>query len=250
MEIQNIPIIGNPSDRTVLAMNKHMAKGMMLQYDIPCPPGQVIRRDTIFNLNEIEYPCVVKPSHGGDSKGMSLVKSPSDLDLALEKAFAHSPDVLIEKFIAGREVRCSCIEVIDQTGKSELIAMPPREYHVPQETVRSVDYKLALDENGLPVTKAAINKSSFICKEKEPTLYKKLQRLMVKVHRMLRLKDFSVIDIRVDSDGNPWVLEVNLFCSFGAQSLLSDDVKEYGWSLEKLFQTMVKNNIMERKADI
>ena len=134
------------------------------------------------------------------------------------------------------------VEVVDQSGNVELIPMPPQEYHVSKVDIRKFVDKLAVDENGLPVGKALSTKTSFICKEKEPVLYEKIQKLALKVHRCLQFKDFSMIDIRVDSEGNPFVLEVNLFCSFGPKSVLNIHAKEFGWTNEKLFQTMVNNN--------
>ena len=50
------------------------------------------------------------------SVGMSLVKSPEGLEPAMKTAFSHSSNVIIDKFIAGRELRCSVVEVIDQSG--------------------------------------------------------------------------------------------------------------------------------------
>jgi hypothetical protein len=128
------------------------------------------------------------------------------------------------------------------SGNVELIPMPPQEYHVSKVDIRKFDDKLVVDKNGLPVGKAPSTKTSFICKEKEPVLYEKIQKLALKVHRCLQFKDFSMIDIRVNSEGNPFVLEVNLFCSFGAQSVLSVHAEKFGWTNEKLFQTMVNNN--------
>jgi len=242
MELMDIPFIGSSSQRTVLATNKTMTRSMMIECGIPCPPGKIIFEDTIFNSDDIEYPCVVKPTTTENSVGMSLVKSPEGLDLAVKTAFTHSSNVIIDKFIAGRELRCSVVEVVDQSGNVELIPMAPQEYHVSKVDIRKFDDKLVVDENGLPVGKAPSTKTSFICEEKEPVLYEKIQKLALKVHRCLQFKDFSMIDIRVDSEGNPFVLEVNLFCSFGAQSVLSAHTEKFGWTNEKLFQTMVDNN--------
>ena len=52
---------------------------------------------------------------------MSLVKSPEGLALALKTAFTHSSNVIIDKFIAGRELRCSVVEVVDQSGTEFLL---------------------------------------------------------------------------------------------------------------------------------
>ena len=62
MELMDIPFIGSSSERTVLAMIKTMTRSMMIECGIPCPPGKIIFEDTIFNSDDIEYPCVVKPT--------------------------------------------------------------------------------------------------------------------------------------------------------------------------------------------
>ena len=62
MELMDIPFIGSSSQRTVLAMNKTMTRSMMIECGIPCPPGKIIFEDSIFNSDNIEYPCVVKPT--------------------------------------------------------------------------------------------------------------------------------------------------------------------------------------------
>lgn len=87
----------------------------------------------------------------------------------------------------------------------------------------------------------------FLSKSEEPELFEKIQRLAVRVHKCLEFRDFSMIDLRVDADGNPWVLEVNLFCSFGPKSVLSIHAQEtFGWDDGQLFQNMV-NNVTRRR---
>merc|ERR1711997_228174 len=221
METIGIPFIGSSAQKTVLSMNKTMTRGVMVECGIPCPSGKVVFKDT-------------------------LVNSSQGLDLALEKAFKHSSDVIIDKFIAGRELRCSVVENIDQFGNLKLVAMPPQEYHISKKSIRETGDKLFLDENGLPLGKAPSTKTSFICKETETELYGRIQKLAVKVHKVLQFKDFSMIDIRVDCNGNPWVLESNLFCSFGSQSVLNIHAEENGWTTEELFKTMVNNNFRRK----
>ena len=72
MELMDIPFIGSSSQRTVLAMNKTMTRSMMIECGIPCPPGKIIFEDTIFNSDDIEYPCVVKPTTTENSGKISF----------------------------------------------------------------------------------------------------------------------------------------------------------------------------------
>jgi D-alanine-D-alanine ligase len=50
------------------------------------------------------WPVIVKPSKQGSTVGLSIVKTPSDLKAAITEAFQHDDEVMIERFIAGREL--------------------------------------------------------------------------------------------------------------------------------------------------
>ena len=82
-------------------------------------------------------------------------------------------------------------------------------------------------------------------KTKEPELLEKIQNLAIRVHKVLQFQDFSMIDIRVDEEGNPWIVEVNLFSSFGPKSVLCIHADSIGWTPEKLFNVML-NNVARR----
>ena len=76
MELMDIPFIGSFSERTVLAMIKTMTRSMMIECGIPCPPGKIIFEDTIFNSDDIEYPCVVKPTTTENSGKTPIMAAP------------------------------------------------------------------------------------------------------------------------------------------------------------------------------
>lgn len=76
----------------------------------------------------------------------------------------------------------------------------------------------------------------------EPELFDRIQKVTMKIHRVLQFKDFSMVDFRVDEQGNPWALEVNLFSSFGAKSILSIQAGSVGMDDVQLFKNMVNNN--------
>ena len=60
------------------------------------------------------------------------------------------------------------------------------------------------------------------------------------------VKDFGTFDFRVDRHGNPYLLECNLFCSFGKQSLLNVLAKDSHFTDEGLFDFMVENALLRR----
>lgn len=100
-EALRIPFIGSGMHQVVLAMNKVMTRGVMMECHIPCPPGKVIQADSRIKSSQFEYPCVVKPTTTENSVGMTLVKAPGQLKAALELAFKYSKDVIVDRFIEG-----------------------------------------------------------------------------------------------------------------------------------------------------
>ena len=67
--------------------------------------------------------------------------------------------------------------------------------------------------------------------------------------RVTDLHDFALFDIRVDSEGEPLLLEVNLFCSFGDQSVLCQMAEEDGISATQLLVMMAQNAILRSDRD-
>ena len=153
LETLGIPYIGSPSTRTSQVVDKAMSKFIMQEYNITCPPGQVLLKHSKVNKSKITYPCVVKPTTTENSVGITLVKSESDLDKAIKKAFQYSADIIIEKFIAGREIRCSVIQETNSQGEKILTALTPQEYEVRQHDLRTTEDKILMDDNGLPLSK-------------------------------------------------------------------------------------------------
>merc|ERR1712178_655875 len=100
-----------------------------------------------------KVPVVVKPAREDNSLGITFVEQEEDLSVALEEAFKYDEKVIVEEYIAGREVRCGVLEEAD--GSFSLL--PMTEYFL--ENIRTSAHKLATDDKGCPfATGAAIVK--------------------------------------------------------------------------------------------
>ena len=73
LELMDIPFIGSSGQRAVLAVDKAMTRSMMIECGIPCPPGKIVFENISFDCDDIEYPCVVKPTTAENS-GIALYK--------------------------------------------------------------------------------------------------------------------------------------------------------------------------------
>ena len=237
-------MIGTPSTQTAICMNKETTRALLIENGIKCPKGKTLwrnyERDTSWKneLSDIEYPCVVKPTRSENSFGISLVENSDEIEEAIERAFDHDERILVDEFIQGREVRCS---VIEDANSVNLIAFYPQEYHISPNSLRETNDKLQLDSSGRPLEQNSEVRTSYILRQNEPELHEALEKVVKKAHKVLQCQDFSTYDIRVDADGQPWILEVNLFSSFGSKSILVKHAIQSGWTPELLFRNMFWN---------
>merc|ERR1712012_917639 len=103
-----------------------------------------------------------------------------------------------------------------------------------------------MDDQGLPLDKAPTTKTQFLCQSAEAEIVKRIQKHAMDAHNKLQFRDFSMYDIRLDQAGYPHILEANLFCSFGVQSVLVAHAEQIGLDDKELFRIMV-NNALSRK---
>ena len=245
-EIMKIPFIGSPSDRATYGINKATTKAILAEGGIPVPPGQTLTKRSSLCLDLIpKMPCIVKPVDSENSFGVTLVNSLDEMNQALATAYGFSNEVVIDKFIQGRELRCSVIEKTLSNGQIEKVVLIPQEYIVDQSRVRSLEDKIQMDQSGLPLDKAPTTKTSFFSITEEPDLIKRIQKVALDAHNKLQFRDFSMFDMRLDHEGNPYILEANLFCSFGAHSVLVAHAAQIGYDDKELFKIMV-NNVLSR----
>ena len=86
-------------------------------------------------------------------------------------------------------------------------------------------------------------KTSFLAKDSD--LAKKIQMKSIEAHKLLKFRDFSMYDIRVDANEHVFILEANLFCSFGPASALNSHAFEAGYDDKDIFDIM-SNNVLQR----
>ena len=74
---------------------------------IPTTPWNLLKKASKFQLevfNKIGFPAVIKPNDQGSTVGLTIIKSDSEAEKAVEHAFEFSETVIIEKYISGKEL--------------------------------------------------------------------------------------------------------------------------------------------------
>ena len=218
LDAMRIPYPGSGVEASRVALNKILSQEIFNKNNIPVPDYIALRKGEAMDLNGIakalkKFPVVVKPASEGSSIGITMVENMDGLQPAIEKAFQYDAQVLIECFIEGRELTVGILDekplpAIEIRPKSKFFDFEAKyqagmtEYIVPAQLSRDVGAKV--------------------------------QAMGLQAHRALGCRNFSRVDIMLDKQNNPFVLEVNTIPGFTATSLLPKAAKVAGLDFTQL----------------
>ncbi|MEO8710682.1 MAG: D-alanine--D-alanine ligase [Parafilimonas sp.] len=194
----------------------HVAKSMHIFRN------DVINEEDIFN--QLKFPVFVKPNNGGSSIGMSKVNKPSEeIGVALEKAFKEDDQVLVEEFIEGREFTIGVFKT-----KGEIITLPVTEIKSKKEFF---DFEAKYKGMSEEITPA----------QAEESVIEKVQTAARKIYSVLNCSGVVRIDfIYNEEKGEPYMLEVNTVPGQSAASIVPQQVKAMGWTLEQFYTALIE----------
>lgn len=234
LELLGIPFLGNLSAQMAIAADKAKTKAIVAAAGVSVPTGELLRAG---DRPKTLPPSIVKPNTADNSLGVALIKQTSDYRSALEQAFSHSPEVMVEDFIAlGREVRCGIV-----VRNNELVCLPLQEYRVDNQTrpIRTYDHKLKQNSNNqLDLTSKDGNQAWMVAPDDPdvPAVWEAAKRC----HRALGCRHYSLFDFRIDARSQPWFLEASLYCSFAPKSVLVSMMEAAGTPLERFFDQAIR----------
>ncbi len=220
LDLIGLPYTGSGPLGSALAMDKLVTKELFAASGVPTPPwlvGAVESADVERELGG--YPVVVKPSREGSTVGVSVVRSPSELAEAVERASEFSGLPLIESFIPGREL---AVGVLGDQALPIVEIKPSHEIYDYE-----CKYTKGMSQYEVPATLSA-----------ETTA--RVQELAVLAHQTLRLSAYSRVDFRLDEDDKPWCLEANSLPGMTATSLLPKAASAIGIPFPELCDRIVR----------
>ncbi len=229
LDLARIPYTGSGAAASALAMDKPRCQAVLNAAGLPIAPSVVMNHEMLGQteclLESPGLPLVVKPARGGSSIGITVVDEADKLSSAIEGALLIDREVMIEKYIPGREFSCG---IIEQNGQPT--PLPVTEIIPP--TGRFFDYE-AKYEPGISreITPANI----------EPELGMHLQKLAHRAHGALNCRGFSRVDFIADSE-HPIILEVNTIPGFTTNSLIPQGATAAGIQLPALLSLMIDSS--------
>ncbi|HEY5512232.1 MAG TPA: D-alanine--D-alanine ligase [Geomonas sp.] len=217
LEIMGIPYTGSGVLASALAMNKVYSKGVFRSAGLTVAPYQVLRRGekpaTSFAL-----PVVVKPSQEGSSVGVSIVRDLSRMDAALAEAFTYDEEILVERFIDGREVQ---VGILEGRALGAIEIVPKGEFYDFE-----AKYTPGMADHILPARLPA-------------AVYADVLRAGELAHAALGCDCYSRVDFLVTSGGESYILEVNTLPGMTDLSLLPDIARGAGIEFRELVERVL-----------
>jgi len=207
LDMLNIPYTGSDPSTLAICLDKARTKEILSFHHIPTPKFLVI--DQVGDLKEfaLQFPIIVKPNAEGSSKGIftsSFVKNFADLEIEVERVLnEYDQSALLEEFLPGREFTVAMLGNGRETEVLPIVEINYSEFPEDFIPIYSYEAKWILDtkENPLDV---------FSCPAKlSLELERKIKNVCLATYKVLRCKDWSRIDIRLDASGEPNIIEIN-----------------------------------------
>lgn len=200
------------------AMNKWTAKRIFREAGVLSPNGVLLRSGDAIDTGALPLPCCVKPCCGGSSIGVSIVRDRKDLPAALDAAFAVEPVILVEEYIAGRELSCAVLG--DQV--LPLIEIIPKEGFY--------DYKNKYQAGATEeITPAAV----------DPEHTAAIQAATRRGFDALGLSVYGRLDFLLTPSGDAYCLEANTLPGLTPTSLLPQEAAAVGISYPEVCSRII-----------
>jgi D-alanine-D-alanine ligase len=231
LELLQIPYTGSGVLASALAMHKLYSKQTFTSAGILTAPFHYFRRGDLVNIDTLSFglPLVVKPVQEGSSVGVSIVRQVGQLEAAVELAFLHDNEILVEQYIKGQEVQ---VGILDDQPIGAIEIVPKNEFYDFE-----AKYTDGMAEHIFPA-------------RLEAGLYKRAQQIGLAAHRCLGCSGYSRVDLLVTDEGDCYVLEVNTLPGMTALSLLPEiAAKGAGLAFETLVERIIESATLHTKAD-
>ncbi len=234
LEVLGIPYTGSRVSACIRASDKVLAKHAMRDAGIPTPDFYAFSETAFRGLgaaqalptisSRLNFPLVIKPARQGSALGIKFARNATDVPTALIAAFSYDSKVLLERYVAGREL---AVSILEQDGQPR--ALPIVEAVPEQESFYDFE------------SRYEIGRTRFVCPaDLDPVLALRTQNLALDAFRLLGCSVFARVDLMLDSEtAEPYVLEVNPIPGLTETSLLPQAADAAGIGFDDLIARIV-----------
>jgi D-alanine-D-alanine ligase len=228
-DLIGLPYTSCNAATSAITFNKRYTVGVAAFSGIAVAPSVHLFRNEKWSSDvvaaQLQFPVFVKPNNGGSSIGMSKVAAPSKLEEAIHKAFKEDDQVLVEQMIGGREFTIG----VFRSG-AEIVTLPMTEILV-NEGVEFFNFEAKYQGKSVEITPA----------EATPKHFEKIAEAAKKIYRIFNCSGIIRIDfIYHEASDTPYMLEINTVPGQSAASIVPQQVKAYGWTLQEFYGKLIK----------
>jgi D-alanine-D-alanine ligase len=224
LEIVGVPYTGSGVSACMRCADKVVAKHALRDAGLPTPDffsfsetafKQLGAADTLPAIEErLGFPVVVKPADQGSALGIRFAADAGAVPAALVAAFSYSQKVLLERAIAGREL---AVAILADEALPIVEAIPIGEDFY--------DFEARYE----------IGRTEFVCPaDLGDEVTARVQALALDVHQLLGCRGLSRVDMMLDADLEPWVLEADTIPGMTETSLVPQAADAAGIGFDEL----------------
>ena len=216
LEQDGRPFVGADARAAALCMDKAEVKALARANDLPTPDWAVLRTTDPCPM---EPPLIVKPLDEGSSVGLHVCNDPSAAADAIQLLLQSHDAALVERLIDGRELTVALLH-----GQ----ALPIVEIVSAEGTY---DYEAKYKRS---------DTQYYMAPELDVGTVNRCRRISESISRLCDVRDLARVDLMLDSDGRPWLLEVNTMPGFTATSLFPMAAQAAGLDMPSLCTALVQ----------
>lgn len=231
LDMVGVPYTGSGHLASALAMDKHLSKVVLRSAGVatanwimaPAPDSaETLDADDVGR--HLDWPVVVKPSKQGSTVGLSIVRAPEELAATVREAFRYDDEVMIERFVPGRELT---VGILGDAVLPTIEIQPVKELY---------DYEC----------KYTPGMAKEFVAELSPEEASKLADQAKRAFQALKLRGYARIDFRLDPQGQPWCLEANTLPGMTPTSLIPQAAAAAGVLFPDLCERIVQLALAKR----
>ncbi len=208
LEKEGIAYTGPGPEASELAFDKEAAQKIFEKEGVRIPPFTILRSEAdISQKLPFEFPVVVKPTKAGSSVGVTIVREPSSYLKACKEAFKYSDAVLVDRYIAGRELT---VGFLGEEALPVVEVIAKREFYDYEAKYKDTETRYEFPAKLTEAERRIVAEEAF------------------KAYRALGAEVMSRVDLILGKDGLPYVLEINTIPGLTPKSLLPKAARAAG----------------------
>ncbi|MBR3682255.1 MAG: D-alanine--D-alanine ligase [Tidjanibacter sp.] len=202
--------------RAVAHTGVGLAKDILLREDDWIAPEAIVA--------ELGLPLFVKPNASGSSCGVTKVKRVEELPEAIFKAFEESSEVLVEEFVAGREMACGVLVTADKEWLLPITEVVAKNEFFDYEA----KYTAGMSDEITPADIPA-------------ELVDRLHEMTLAAYKACRCRGLARVDFIVTPEGEPYLIEINTIPGMSGGSIVPKQLREAGISMTEALTAVIED---------